>query len=84
MAPSPKLAFTTLVGTLAYLGLALLGKGGFSAFFAEPALTALAITTAVLAAAAPFSEGNMSPGEREDRANRWVIVAFGVVGLLMA
>lgn len=27
--------------------------------------------------------GNVSPGIREDRANRWVLVAFGVVGLLL-
>ena len=29
-----------------------------------------------------FSSGNLSPGVREDRANRWVIVAFGIIGLL--
>src|SRR5690348_14020516 len=27
---------------------------------------------------------NLSPGVREDRANRWVIVAFGLIGLLAA
>jgi hypothetical protein len=26
----------------------------------------------------------LSPGVREDRANRWVIVAFGLIGLLAA
>jgi protein-S-isoprenylcysteine O-methyltransferase Ste14 len=31
-----------------------------------------------------FSEGNLSPGEREDRANRWVIVAFVLIGTLAA
>jgi protein-S-isoprenylcysteine O-methyltransferase Ste14 len=31
-----------------------------------------------------FSGGNMSPGEREDRANRWVIVVFALIGLLSA
>jgi protein-S-isoprenylcysteine O-methyltransferase Ste14 len=29
-----------------------------------------------------FTQGNLSPGEREDRANRWVIVAFGLIGVL--
>jgi protein-S-isoprenylcysteine O-methyltransferase Ste14 len=28
--------------------------------------------------------GNLSPGEREDRDNRWVIAAFGLIGLLDA
>jgi protein-S-isoprenylcysteine O-methyltransferase Ste14 len=32
--------------------------------------------------AAIFSRGNLSPGEREDRANRWVILALSVIGLL--
>ena len=31
-----------------------------------------------------FSGGNLSPGEREDRANRWVILAFALIGLLEA
>jgi protein-S-isoprenylcysteine O-methyltransferase Ste14 len=31
-----------------------------------------------------FSRGNLSPGEREDRGNRWVLAAFGVIGLLLA
>ena len=26
-----------------------------------------------------FAGGNLSSGEREDRANRWVIAAFGVI-----
>ena len=34
--------------------------------------------------AALFSGGNLSPGEREDRANRWVILAFALIGLLSA
>ena len=31
-----------------------------------------------------FSQVNLSSGEREDRANRWVIAAFGVLGLALA
>jgi protein-S-isoprenylcysteine O-methyltransferase Ste14 len=34
--------------------------------------------------AGTFSSGNLSPGERKDRGNRWVIVAFGLIGLLSA
>jgi hypothetical protein len=74
----------TIMGTLAYLGLAILGGGGFAAFFSHPALTALAITVLVLSGVAVFSGGNLSPGVREDRANRWVVAAFGLIGLLDA
>lgn len=84
MMPTPRLAFITIVATLAYLSLAIVGWGGFEAFFSHPALTVLAIALLVLSGVALFSGGNLSPGEREDRANRWVLAAFGVIGLLMA
>jgi protein-S-isoprenylcysteine O-methyltransferase Ste14 len=74
----------TVVGTLAYLGLAILGSGGFALFFSHPALVALAIVLFAMSAVALFSEGNLSPGEREDRANRWVIVAFVLIGIVAA
>jgi protein-S-isoprenylcysteine O-methyltransferase Ste14 len=77
-----RLAFITLVATLAYLGLAILGFGGFAAFFSHSALTALAIVTFAMSGISLFSDGNLSPGEREDRANRWVLVAFALIGLL--
>jgi protein-S-isoprenylcysteine O-methyltransferase Ste14 len=72
------------VTTAAYLGLAVLGWGGASAFFSHPARIVLAITLFVLTGAALFSGGNLSPGEREDRANRWVLVPFMLIGLLDA
>ena len=81
---TPRLASITLVGTLAYLGLAVLGWGGIARFFSHPALTALAIALLAMSGAALFTRGNVSPGEREDRANRWVLVAFGVLGLAAA
>jgi protein-S-isoprenylcysteine O-methyltransferase Ste14 len=73
-----------VVGTAFYFGLAVLGRGGFAAFFAHPALIALALVFIALAGAALFAGGNLSPGVREDRANRWVIVAIGLIGLLTA
>ena len=82
--PTARLAFIITVATLAYLGLAILGRGGFSAFFSHPALVALTIVGLILAGISLFSGGNLSPGEREDRANRWVLIAFGLVGLLLA
>jgi hypothetical protein len=34
---TPRIAFITIIATLAYLGLAILGWGGFAAFFSHPA-----------------------------------------------
>src|SRR5258705_828308 len=84
MTPRPKLVVFTIVASLGYLGLAILGWGGFAAFFSHPALVALAIVGLVLSGLALFSGGNLSPGEREDRGNRWVLAAFGGIGLLLA
>src|SRR6266436_9182434 len=84
MAPTPRLALFAIVTSVAYLGLAILGRGGFTAFFSHAALSALAIVLFALVAVALFSGGNLSPGEREDRGNRWVLAAFGVIGLLLA
>ena len=67
-------------GTAAYLGLAVLGWGGFADFFCRPAFVALSVVLFALSGAALFADGNLSPGEREDRGNRWVIAAFALVG----
>jgi protein-S-isoprenylcysteine O-methyltransferase Ste14 len=82
--PPLTLALFAIVASLGYLGLAVLGWGSVAAFFSHAALSALAIVLLVLTAVALFSGGNLSSGEREDRANRWVLAAFGVIGLLMA
>ena len=79
MTPAPKLAVFAVVATLAYLGLAILGCGGFAGFFSHSALIALASTLFVLTGVAIFSEGNLTPGEREYRTHRGLIVAFGAV-----
>ncbi|MGJ7518380.1 methyltransferase family protein [Pseudomonas baetica] len=79
---SAKLAFFAIVTTLAYLGLAVWGLGGFGAFFSHGALVVVVLATLVMTIASLFTEVNLSSGEREDRANRWVIPAFGVIGLV--
>lgn len=73
-----------VVATAAYLGLALFGWGGFAAFFSHPALVALTFAIFILAGASLFAGGNLSPGQREDRSNRWVLVPLGLIGLLNA
>jgi protein-S-isoprenylcysteine O-methyltransferase Ste14 len=83
-AVTPKLAFSSIASILVYLGLAILGWGGFSPFFSHPARVATVVLTVALTVAAFFTRGNISPGEREDRANRWVLAAFAVIGFASA
>ena len=82
---TPSARLTMILGVTAiYLGLAVLGWGGFSTFFSHPALIALALATCAMSGGAFFAGGNLSTGVREDRANRWVIAAFAAIGLLFA
>ena len=73
-----------IVTTLVYLWLAVLGAGGFAAFFSHPVRTILAVASLMMASAAFFSDVNLSSGEREDRSNRWVFLPLLVLGLLSA
>src|SRR5246127_1298259 len=84
MTPKPISTLITVVGTLAYLGLAILGWGGFAAFFSHPALVALAIVFFVLFGIALFTDSNLNPGVRQDPADHWVLLAFWLIGLLAA
>ena len=82
MRPSAGVVRSALVGTLAYVALAVLGWDGVGAFFSHPARTAVAIVIVAVSVAGLFSGANLSSGVREDRANRWVLVAFLVLTLL--
>jgi protein-S-isoprenylcysteine O-methyltransferase Ste14 len=82
MPSKPRIVLVAILSSLAFFGLAILGWGGFAAFFSHPALTALAIAGLIMLGAGLLSAGNLSPGEHEDRGNRWVLAAFGVIGLL--
>ncbi len=83
MRVSVRMAVFTIVGTLAYLALAVFGEGGLGPFLSHPPLIALAIVTLALAVSALFTRGNLSAGEREDRENRWVLGAFALIGLML-
>jgi len=80
----PKVILIGLVTALLQFGLAILGWRGWTPFFAHPALVALAAVTLAMMFVAPFSPGNTSPGIREDRRNRWVLTAFGLIAMLNA
>ena len=79
-----KVLSTGAVSIVIQFGLAIAGWGGWDAFFAHPALLALAWVTVGLAALAVPSGGGISSGQKEDRGNRWVLTAFGVISLAMA
>ena len=81
MTTSARLVFV-VGGTVLFFGLTILAEGGFAAFFSHPALIGLAAVQVVLSGAAFFVGGNVSPGKREDRSNRWVLAAFGIIMLL--
>ena len=74
----------TVLSVVAYLGLAIAGAGGPGRFFSYPPLIAVSVVTIALGVAALFSEGHIGSGVREDRSNRWVIAALGVLGVLDA
>jgi protein-S-isoprenylcysteine O-methyltransferase Ste14 len=82
MTPKLKLVLLSIMGTCGWLGLAVLGRGGFSAFFCRPPLVVLATSTCLMLVVALFSKGNVNSGVREDRGNRWVLIAFALIGLL--
>ena len=82
---TPALRLTLIVvGAAVYLGLAVLGWGGLAGFFSHPALTALALVFLAISGAAIFAGGNLSPGLREDRDNRWILAVLVPIGLLGA
>jgi protein-S-isoprenylcysteine O-methyltransferase Ste14 len=80
----PKLVVFSVVSILVYFGLAALGEGSIAAFVTSPPLLALVIITLAFTVLSMFTEGNISSGEHEDRSNRWVIVAFVVLGFVSA
>jgi len=73
-----------VIGGCAYTGLAILGSGGFRPFFSHSALIALVVVLFALSVVSFFAGGNLSPGVREARGNRWVIAVFAVIGLINA
>lgn len=82
MTVSPRMAVIIMAGTIAYLALGVIGAGGLGAYLAHTPLIIVAVVTIISAIIALFTRGNLSSGEREDRGNRWVLAAFGVLGLL--
>lgn len=77
------LIMSLIAGTVQF-GLAMIMLGGWRAFFGHPALIALTVATLGMMMVAPFSDLNLSSGEKEDRTNRWVFTGFGLIAFASA
>lgn len=81
---SAKVLIFSLIFAIVQFGLAMILLGGWTTYFSHPALVALTIATVGLIVVGSLSNVNLSSGEKEDRANRWVFIAFSVVALASA
>lgn len=84
MARKLKIVMPGLVMVILQWTLAISAWGGFREFFAHPAFIALAAVVVCMMLAMPFTRGNFSHGEQEDRGNRWVLPALFSVAVLNA
>jgi protein-S-isoprenylcysteine O-methyltransferase Ste14 len=78
---SVKIIVTGLIAVVIQFGLAILGWGGWTPFWAHPAFKGLAWVCAGLMVIAVPSGGGCTTGEKEDRGNRWVLAAFGLLAI---
>jgi protein-S-isoprenylcysteine O-methyltransferase Ste14 len=84
MAAQPRVFAVGIIVAVVQFGLAIVAFGGWTAFFSHAALMALTVVTILLMLVAPFSGGNLSSGEKEDRGNRWVLTVFSMIALASA
>src|SRR5262249_38160474 len=86
MKPVPKwgMLLITAASLALYTGLAVWGWGGWFAFLAHPARAGVAGAGAAVSVAAMFPRGTLWSGRREDPRNRWILLPFLVVGLVLA
>jgi protein-S-isoprenylcysteine O-methyltransferase Ste14 len=76
---------TGLLAAAMQFGLGIWGWGGWTAFFEHPALQVLALVTIFFIFVAMFSgSSGLSSGQKEDRKDRWVLIAFLVIAMLAA
>ena len=74
-------AFLIALGPIGFFCVTVAAFGSVAGFFAHPARVTLSVLFIAFTVTAAFSQGNLSTGRREDRGNRWVIPALGVIGL---
>jgi protein-S-isoprenylcysteine O-methyltransferase Ste14 len=74
----------SLIAGVMQFAVAIVLLGGWKAFASHPSLITLIVVTLAMMFVAPFSNANLSSGEKEDRANRWVFIAFSVIAFASA
>jgi protein-S-isoprenylcysteine O-methyltransferase Ste14 len=79
-----RMLLTSIVYIAFEFTLAALGWGGIRPFFAHPPFIALLVLTVVMMAISFASDVTINSGIKEDRSNRWVIGALGILGLMLA
>jgi protein-S-isoprenylcysteine O-methyltransferase Ste14 len=79
-----KVFLIVLLSAFILLGLSILAFGGWNVYFSHRFLIALAMITLALTLVSLFTEGNLNSGQKEDRKNRWVFIAFSLIGLGVA
>lgn len=80
---SPKMAALTIGAVVLKFGLVFLAAGGAAVFFAQAPYVAIVVVTALLVGTSLFSNVSFSAGTREDKSNRWILVAFGVLAIFI-
>jgi protein-S-isoprenylcysteine O-methyltransferase Ste14 len=85
MKPLPKwgVILLTVSNMVLFVGLAVLGWGGWSAFIENPVRAAAVVIIALITIAAMFSSGNISSGRREDTTNRWIFIPVLAISLIL-
>lgn len=81
MKASPVMVLAVIASTLVWLALAAFAAGGIRVFLARPQFLLLTLVTLAMALASLLTEAGVRTGVREDRGNRWVLAAFGALGL---
>lgn len=83
--PTPLTILITSIFTfIIQFGLAIWGWGGWHEFWAHPPFWGLLWVSIGLVALAMFSgSSGLSFGKKEDRGDRWVLAAFGVIAILI-
>lgn len=78
----PVLVLITILSSSLWYALAVIGEGGFAAFFSHSARIALVIIGVAFAGVGMLSEAGLRTGVREDRRNRWIFIPLIFLSLI--
>jgi protein-S-isoprenylcysteine O-methyltransferase Ste14 len=79
-----KILIGSLIAGALQFAIAIFLLGGWKSFASHPPLITLIVVTLAMMLVAPFTGANLSSGEKEDRANRWIFIAISAIALASA